>query len=1058
MKRYLTLLSLCFATMQMMAQENSKVKGIVQDENGNAVSGASVLITSDSDTSISFSTTTNSNGVFVVEGLLSDEKYDIEIDHLHHESYFIDNYKVNAGDNNSLSVKLNQSIGLDAVVVTALGIKREEKKLGFAQQTIDSESLNNAENNNWSDGLKGKVAGLNIISAGSGPINSQNIVLRGNNSTELHKNYALIVIDGVPMNPEMTSSGNDSSYMGADSPIDFGNAISDLNPNDIESVTVLKGPSAAALYGSRAANGAIMITTKSGNKNKKLGIDFRSSVMVDVINRWPDYQYEYGQGTLQKNKKGEFYYSYGNSSDGNSTSATSSAFGPKFDGQLFYQYDPFLQGQGEEKTPWRPYKDNRKSFWNTGVTYTNNVSISGSGEEVSMRASFGHVKNNWIMPNTGFDSYTASINANYKVSDRIKLTSVVNYTNKVSDNIPGTGYNNGSIAYFMIFQNPNVSLDWYRDRWYAGQEYISQIQPYSSYIDNPYVIAYDATNPFQSNQITGNIQADIQLTSKLNFMLRSGVNMYNQLREQNRPHDMNRWLNGHYKRQDIQKREINTDFLFSYQDRLGEDFSMNLNFGGNKRDYQYLRKDAQVDELVIPNVYMLSNGMNSPIVKTYDKYIKVNSLYGLMSLGFRDQVFIDITARNDWSSTLPKNNRSYFYPSISSSFILSDIFRLSKPIDYLKYRLSFAQVGNDAEPYSISKYYNANDFPGSSTAPRTLHNLDLKPEISKSWETGIELMMFRKRVGLDVTFYQTNTENQIIEVPTDQVTGYTSAIINGGEVRNRGIEVMLNLKPIRTANFTWQLIGNWAINENRIISLTDGVDEKPLASSGTVSVIGKVGGTTTALYGYGFVRDNQGNIVYENGVPAYPNEIEYIGDAAPKWRAGLTNTFKYKNLSLSVTLDGQYGGIVYSQSYHKMMEQGKLKDTLPGRDTGFIVGDGVVQNPDGSYSPNTEQVKITDYYAKYYRRANVESNSFDASYLKLREVNFTYNLPKKLIKKTGLDNLSLSVFGKNLAVWSDFPLYDPETASIEGSTIIPGVEMGQMPSTASIGFTLKASL
>lgn len=1058
MKRYLTLLSLCFASMQLMAQEKSKIKGIVQNEDGKAIQGAQVIVTSDSNSKTSYSTVTNADGTFVIEGLFSSQNYDIEIEHLNYKSYFLDSFNINAGDNNSILVKLDSNIDLEGVVVTALGIKREEKKLGFAQQTINSESLNTTENNNWSSGLKGKVAGLNIISAGSGPINSQNIILRGNSSTEMEKNYALIVIDGIPMSPEFTSSGNDSSYMGADSPIDFGNALSDLNPNDIESVSILKGPAAAALYGSRASGGALMITTKSGKNSKKIGIDVRSSVSVDYINRWPDYQYEYGQGTLQKNKNGDFYYSYGTTLDGNSTSATSSAFGPKFDGQSFYQYDPTLQGRGAERTLWRPYKDNRKAFWDTGVTYTNNVTVSGGNDKGSIRASIGNLNNSWIMPNTGFNSNTASINSRYQISDAIRLTSVINYTNKTSDNLPGTGYNNGSIAYFMIFQNPNVDLNWYKPRWRSGEELTSQLQPYSSYIDNPYVIAHEAVNPFKSNQITGNLQADIKLNSKLSLMIRSGLNMFNQLREQRRPHDMNRWLNGHYKRQDIQKKEVNSDFLFTYNDKIGGDFTVTANFGGNRMNYEYYRVDTQVDALVTPGVYKISNGTNSPIVNTFDRFKKVNSLYGMLSLGYKDQIFVDITSRNDWSSTLPRENRSYFYPSVSSSFILSDIFNMSKPINYLKYRLAYAMVGNDTDPYRTSKYYANNDFPGSSTTPTQLHNIDLKPEITRSWETGFELLMFKKRFGLDFTVYQTNTENQIIVVPTDPTSGYTRAVVNGGEVRNRGIEIMMNVKPIKTENFQWEMIANWYKNENEILSLTDGVDEKVLATSGTVSVIGKIGGSTTAIYGYGFVRDPQGNIVYENGIPAYPSEIEYIGDATPKWRAGFTNNFKYKNLSLSVTLDGQYGGIVYSQSYHKMMEQGKLKDTLPGRETGYIVGDGVVKNTDGSYSPNTEQVLVTDYYAKYYRRANVESNSFDASYIKLREISLSYSLPKKFIQKTGLENLSFSIYGRDLAVWSDFPLYDPETASIEGSSLIPGVEMGQMPSTASVGFTLKASL
>ena len=321
--------------------------------------------------------------------------------------------------------------------------------------------------------------------------------------------------------------------------------------------------------------------------------------------------------------------------------------------------------------------------------------------------------------------------------------------------------------------------------------------------------------------------------------------------------------------------------------------------------------------------------------------------------------------------------------------------------------------------------------------------------------------MFKKRLGLDFTVYQQNTDNQILRVPTDPTSGYSYRFINGGEIRNRGIEIAANVTPVKSKNFRWDINMNWSTNENTVMSLSEGVEgnQQTIATAGTVSMIAIPGQSSTALYGYKFVRNEHGQIIYDpnTGLPVRPTEIEYVGDATPDWRAGITNSFKYKNLRFSFTFDGQYGGIVYSQSYHKLMEQGKLKDSLPGREDGFIVGDGVILNPDGSYSPNTKQVDVATYYGDYYRRANVESNSFDASYVKLREVSFTYDFPKKLIDKTGLSNLSLTAFGRDLFIISDFPLYDPETAALNGNTYVPGVEMGQVPSTATYGITLKAS-
>ncbi|MFC0779618.1 SusC/RagA family TonB-linked outer membrane protein [Flavobacterium sp. HJSW_4] len=959
-----------------------------------------------------------------------------------------------------VTMKLSTS-ELNEVVVTALGIKREEKRLGFSQQTIKSENLSQGRPNNWSSGLKGKVAGLSITSTGSGPLNSQQITLRGNRSLSPKGNYALIVVDGVPVNAEMTTSGSTSAYMGEDSPIDYGNGISDLNLDDIDAVTVLKGAGATALYGSRAANGALIITTKSGKKNKGLGISFNTGATFDVIQRWPDYQYSYGQGTGNSpDTSGNQYYSYGNSADGTSTSGTSSAWGPAFTGQNFYQYDPAVQGQSAGRLPWQSYRDNRKDFWRTGVTLNNNISIQGGDNKGSMRLSLGNQKNEWIMPNTGFDRVTAAVNANYQVSDKIKLGTTVNYNTRNSDNLPSTGYNNGSIAYFMIFQQPNIDLDWYRPIWEKGKEQIQQLHPFSSFIDNPYLIAYEATNTLDSDQIVGNIFANITLSPNLELMLRSSMNTYNQTREQKRPYSINRYAKGFYERQDVFKQEVNSDFLLSYKKDFGDKFSLSASAGGNSMSYKYRRTEAEVTGLVVPGVYKLSNGSSAPILTLGDANKKMNSLYGLISMSYRDMLFVDVTGRNDWTSTLPVENNSFFYPSINTSAVISEMFTLPKTIDFLKYRLSFAQVGNDTEPYKTQKYYGQSAFPSSAQTLTVLYNDHFKPEITTSFETGFEIRMLKNRLTADATVYESITKNQIIDIPMDFSTGYSGAVLNGGKVRNRGIELTLGGKIIDGENFKWNSTINWSRNWNKVMELPEGIDgQQIIGTGGTASIIAKVSGTTSAIYGFGFVRSPDGQIVYDDaGLPAYPEEIQYIGDASPKWKAGLTNSFSIGNFTMNVTVDGQYGGIIYSQTHHKLSEQGKLNSNNLGRTDGFIIGDGVVQNADGSYSQNTKQVKTADWYGRYYRRANIESNSFDASFGKLREISLQYNLPKRWLKNTGLQSLQFSVFGRDLATVSDFPIYDPETAALNGDTILPGIEMGQMPSPATYGFNLSLTL
>lgn len=961
-----------------------------------------------------------------------------------------------------LNVRLQlESESLGEVVVTALGIKREEKALGYATQKVDSEELLDARSNNWSDALRGKVAGLNVLSAGSGPMNSSQISLRGDNSLNPNGNFALIVVDGVPMNSSLTSSGVSNAYgagSGNDVPVDFGNGIADLNPDDIENITVLKGASATALYGSRAANGALIITTKSGaKKTKGLGVTLNSNVSFQNVLRWPDRQYEYGQGTGRAfNSAGELFYSYGASEDGANTGGTSSAFGPKFEGQSYFQYDPTLEGQSAERELWRPYEDNVTGFWKTGFNMINAVALDGSSETGSLRASITQTKNEWIMPNTGFDRLVAAISANQQVSKKLTLNAKANYTNKNSDNLPATGYNNQSIAYFMIFQNPNVDLDWYRPIWKSGQENVDQVHPFSSFIDNPFLIAYEMTNSVNNNAVFGNLSANYAFDDHFELMVRGGLAMSQEERAQQRPYSTANFQRGYYKEQYISNYEQNTDFLFTYKGNLAEKISLRASVGGNHMSRKYRMMSAYVDGLVIPGVYKLANGVNNPVLSTNNANKVINSLYGLATLDFDEKVFVDITGRNDWSSTLPVQNNSFFYPSVSTSFVLSDIFSLPTQISFAKLRVSGAQVGNDTEPYRTSKYYGQSEFPGSASVPSTLYNVDFKPEITSSFETGIELIFFQRRLGIDVNYYISETKNQILEVPVDITTGFSSAILNAGKVKNHGVELVLNGSPIKSSDFQWNSFVTWAKNNNEVLSLPDEVDgSQVIGVGGNASIIAKVGGTTGDIYGFGFVRSPDGQIVYgANGLPARPSEIQYIGNAYAKWKAGFRNEFVYKSLRASVLFDGQYGGTVYSQTHHKMSEQGKLTHTLRGREDGYIVGEGVIDNGDGTYSPNTKQVNLADYYADYYRRANVESNSFDASYIKLREARIEYAVPAKLLQKTSIRQASIALYGRDLAMWTDFPMYDPETAALNGGTLLPGIEMGQLPSTRTMGVNL----
>ncbi|WP_240486040.1 SusC/RagA family TonB-linked outer membrane protein [Anditalea andensis] len=955
---------------------------------------------------------------------------------------------------------------LQEVIVTALGIKREEKALGYATQKVTGDELLEARPNNWSDALIGKVAGLNVLSAGSGPMNSSQISLRGDNSLNPNGNFALIVVDGVPLNSGLTSSGVGSAYgagSGNDVPVDFGNGIADLNPDDIENITVLKGASATALYGSRAANGALIITTKSGRRPQKgIGVTVNTNVSFNDVLRWPDRQYEYGQGTGRAfNQQGELYYSYGVSEDGASTGGTSSAFGPRFDGQFYYQFDPATQEQSAERQLWRPYEDNVTGFWRTGSTITNSVALEGSTQTSAVRASFTHTKNEWIMPNTGFERYVAAISVNQEISPRLKLTGKVNYINKRSDNLPATGYNNQSIAYFMIFQNPNISLDAYRPIWRAGMENVQQLNAFSGFIDNPYLIAYEMTNAVNNNSVIGNLSANYEFSPKFDLLIRSGIAMSQEEREQRRPYSTANFQRGYYREQDITNYEINTDFLLSYHEKLGDKVDLRMSAGGNQMIRNYRMVSADVDGLVIPGVFKLSNGINNPMLNTLTSDRVINSLFGLASWSFDEKIYVDLTGRNDWSSTLPSQNRSFFYPSISTSFIVTDLMALPKMISFAKLRLSGAQVGNDTEPYRTSKYYGQSEFPGSGSVPTLLYNTNFKPEISTSYEAGIDLIFFNRRLGADINFYHTVTNNQILEVPIDITSGYSRAVLNAGRVRNQGVELVLNGSPVVTKTFKWNTFITWAKNDNRVLALADEVDgSQVIGTGGNASIIARVGGTTGDIYGFGFERSPDGQIIYNatTGLPIRPQEIQYIGNAYADWKGGFRNEFTYRNIRTSILFDGQYGGMVYSQTHHKMAEQGKLTHTLRGREDGFIIGDGVVDNGDGTYSPNTTQVDLPAYYGDYYRRANVESNSFDASFIKLRELRIEYNIPSRWMNRWMAERASIAIYGRDLAMWTNFPMFDPETAALNGGTLLPGIEMGQLPTPRTFGVNITLKL
>lgn len=942
---------------------------------------------------------------------------------------------------------------LENVVVTALGIRREERSLGYAAQTVGEKTVKDARTNNWANALTGKVAGLNIMGTGSGPMGSSRITLRGESSLNLDNNQALIVIDGVPISSKITGTGF-SSHLSADNPVDYGSNVSDINPDDIEKITVLKGPGATALYGSRAAGGAIIITTKSGGRDKGLGITYNLNVSIDDVNRWPDYQYEYGEGRV------DTYYSYGDSPDGANTSTSAGggrSWGPKYNGQLYFQYNPNApDGKPTERTPWVPYKDARKGYFRVGHTISNSIAIEGAGDKGNMRLSVTHLKNEWIIPNTGYERINAALSVMQKVTDKLKITAKVNYAHKQSDNLPAAGYNNQTLMYFLIIgTTTNVKPEWFKPYWMPGLEQVQQRRPFYAGPDNPYLGMYEMLNKMKKNSVTGNISATYEFSPKLELMVRSGIDMGMELRSQQRPFSMTKYPRGMFRTQDVFSYEVNTDALLTWRDHISSKIKYNIAAGANAMRQSYDFDGMYADQLSQPGVYQISNSLDPAVADPQRSRKAINSLYGLGQISYDEKIFVDVTGRNDWSSTLPYSNNSFFYPSVSTSFVLDQLFTLPVAVSFAKLRLSWAQVGNDTRPYQTSKYYDG-IYGNSFTNPSVLYNANLKPEITTSYEAGLDLRLYKNRLGLDVAVYTNNSRNQIIAIPLDQTSGYYSKMVNAGLINSRGVEVKLTGKPVEGRRFSWTSTLTWSMNRSYVKELADGITSQVIYAHGSdVTIEARVGGRMGDLYGKGFQRSPEGKIIYTStGVPAPLDPVaKKWGNAFADWKAGWLNEFTIKNFRISLLLDGQKGGEMFSQTNHKNNEFGNTKVTLPGRDGG-IVGDGVVLAPDGKYVPNTVKVNARAYYENVYARSNAEMNIFDASFLKVREARIEYNLPQKLLDKIRFKQTTIAVYGRELFNFTSFPAFDPEGGNLNSGTLTPGVELAQFPSTRNMGINL----
>ncbi len=927
---------------------------------------------------------------------------------------------------------------LGEVVVTALGVERETKALGYAVQEVEGERLVQARETNLISSLAGRVAGVNVTGGSSSIGGSSRIVIRGETSLT-GDNQPLFVVDGIPI----TNGINGASQSGQE--VDYGNAAASINPDDVASISVLKGPNAAALYGSRAANGVILITTKSGKSTQGIGISVNSNLTFESPLKLPDFQNQYGQGRGGEYNIGDGGRSWGPPLDGRQIAVPVNTEWPPAEGEI---------------VDWVPYPDNYKEFFQTGRTWNNNISLAGSNENGNFRLSYTNLDQIGIVPNTDQTRNTVALKAGYNLTDKLKVNVAANYINTLSDNRPVISYGNESIVYTWIWEGRQVRTDKMRDYWVKGQEGTQPFTYNYQFNDNPYYTVYENLNGLNRDRLIGNVMLNYQINDALSVMLRSGTDLLSERRESRRTPGSNAFRFGMYRKDNNTFTERNSDFLITYEKQVNPDIAIKVSAGGNQMKQTREELSARANELNVPGIYNLGNAKVPLENIQYDSEYRINSLYAFGQFAFKEMIYLDLTARNDWSSTLPEDNNAYFYPSVSMSAILTDLLDVpsSSLLSFAKLRAGWAQVGNDTDPYRLRNvYYYGIPWDGNATVyeSSTIANADLVPESINTFEVGTDLRFLDNRVRLDLTYYDIRSKNQILSIPIDLTSGYTQRSLNAGEIKNQGWEVMLSASPLENPEgLNWDVNLNWSSNRSEVLALAEGINTYELPSR-YVSVQARVGEQMGDMYGRGFQRDPEGNIIHINGIPQLTDELIKVGNYNPDWMAGIYNTLRYKGVSLGALFDIRKGGDIYSRLYVRGNESGQLVESLPGREDGYV-GTGVMLTEAGNYVPNDVSVTAERYWGSGY--FNPEQATFDASYVKLRELKLGYTLPNRLINNTPFRNVNFSLVGRNLFLWSDVPHIDPDTSALNGGTILPGIEDMSLPSVRSYGFNLSFTL
>lgn len=1028
------LCSAIFLTFQLYAQER-QIKGKVTDENGGGLPGANILVKgtnigTNSDADGNFTIAVSSNKTIVISSV----------------GYNTKEVATNAATT-MLNVTLEPDVRhLQEVVVTALGITKDQKTLSYATQQISTETFAKARELNVANSLSGRVAGLDVVRSSSGVGGPSRVVLRGDRSI-FGNNQALIVVDGVPIvsnNVNFNSPSNSNSGpANANGGRDVSDGLSSINPDDIESINVLRGASATALYGSRAANGALLITTKKGVARKGVGISINSTVQAEQMIQLRNFQNDYGQGT-----EGKYFAN------------SEFSWGPKMTGQDVAMWGPNPDNSGKTYK-FSPQPNSYKDFYSTGLSTANSVSLSAGSEKVQTYFSYTNTYAKGIVDNNKLNRHNVNLRLTSQITSKLSFDGKVTYLNEKIDNRQQTGEAFANLQRHILRLPRNISLSQAEDFEYvdpsSGKTLQNYWNPGSNGGQNPYWIKNRVVALDTRDRIYGFTSVNYKLTNWLTIMGRAGLDKSIDKFE-------GKWYTNTYTIADFgdyqtnwrDNTEVNLDLFALISKPLGEHFKLDATVGANSLKKDYLNHQTLNNGLNRDNLFVTTNARNSVTNRTVAE-TKKQGVFASADLIWRDALTLSATARNDWSSTLPKNNQSYFFPSVGAAAVLTSLFTLPEAISFAKVRGSYAVTGNDAIPYLLTQTYSyvAGGANGYVIRDGVKPFPNLKPELTTGAEIGIEGKFLQNRLGFDLTLYKNNSKNQLIPVTIPSASGWSSQYINAGNIENKGIELMLNFAPVKSNDFTWNIDLNYARNINKVIELADGVETLTLTNDFMNFIRAEKGKSLGQIYSRGFVRDSQNRVVVgDNGLPTVSSgATKLLGASRPTWTGGITNRFSYKGFNMSFLISGRIGGIVTSFTNAVIYADGVTEETLSGRDS-YVV-EGVKADGTANTTPTT-----SEKYWRFVGGRNTpvgEAFTYSASNIRLREFTLGYNLPKSILGKSPFQTVSLSLVGRNLFFFMNKAEgFDPELVSGSGNTNV-GLESFSLPSTRTIGLNLNLS-